>query len=254
MTRIFDTFLFSNELEILDYRLWYLHKYVSTFVLVESPLNHRNQFKPLYYEQNKSLFKKYNIKHLVIGDYGISGDSDVAASQREDYSRAYIDTVGFTDNDYVLYSDVDEIPRRESISRAILKSKEYKSIVAFEQYLSYYFANLRSQTLWYGTKGAFKRDLKSVLHLRQCTIQTVLYVELAGWHLSYCGGKDKIQEKLQSFCHADMVRQYSTEDNINEALATGKNLFNRQNEHFYLTDNDLPPEIQRFNGLYRKEL
>jgi beta-1,4-mannosyl-glycoprotein beta-1,4-N-acetylglucosaminyltransferase len=198
MTLIYDTFLFSNELELLEYRLWYLHQHVSYFVLVESPLNHRNQFKPLYYEENKSLFKKYKdqIKHLVIGDYGISGEDDRAASQREDYSRAYIDHIPFTPLDYVLYSDVDEIPRRESIARAKGKSQEHRTIVAFQQYLSYYFVNYRANPFWYGTKGAFKRDFQSVLHLRQCTINTVPFIESAGWHMSYCGGKQKIQEKL----------------------------------------------------------
>ena len=48
--RIFDSFIFFNELELLEMRLNILGDVVDKFVLTESPFTVSGNEKPLYYE------------------------------------------------------------------------------------------------------------------------------------------------------------------------------------------------------------
>ena len=60
--RVFDSFIFFNELELLEIRLNILNDVVDYFVLTESPWTVSGNQKPLYYEENKHLFEKFNHK------------------------------------------------------------------------------------------------------------------------------------------------------------------------------------------------
>ena len=60
--RIFDSFIFFNELELLEMRLNILGDVVDKFVLTESPFTVSGNEKPLYYEENKDKFAKWHDK------------------------------------------------------------------------------------------------------------------------------------------------------------------------------------------------
>ena len=66
--KIVDSFIFYNELDILNYRLSILDDYVDYFVLVESRYTFAGDLKPLYYLENKDKFEKFNSKviHRII--------------------------------------------------------------------------------------------------------------------------------------------------------------------------------------------
>ena len=53
VTKIYDCFLFFNELDLLEIRLNVLNDYVDYFVLVEATQTFTNKDKPLYYKENK---------------------------------------------------------------------------------------------------------------------------------------------------------------------------------------------------------
>lgn len=60
--KVFDTFRFFNELELLELRLNILNDVVDFFVLTESPFTISGNEKPLYYLENKDKFSKFNDK------------------------------------------------------------------------------------------------------------------------------------------------------------------------------------------------
>ena len=68
--KIIDAFIFFNELELLDIRLNILNDKVDKFILVESTVSFTGKEKPLYYNDNKHLFKKFNDKiiHCIVDD------------------------------------------------------------------------------------------------------------------------------------------------------------------------------------------
>src|SRR5277367_3065030 len=68
--KIYDCFLFFNELELLEIRLNEMYEYVDYFVLVESTESFVGKPKPLYYAQNKERFNQFNDKiiHVIVSD------------------------------------------------------------------------------------------------------------------------------------------------------------------------------------------
>ena len=59
--KIFDSFRFFNELEILELRFNILYDVVDYFVITECPFTISGNEKPLYYLENKDRFYKIYI-------------------------------------------------------------------------------------------------------------------------------------------------------------------------------------------------
>ena len=76
---VVDVFPFFNELELLELRLRILSPFVDKFVLVECPQTFSGKPKPLYFQENQSLFSAWTGKiiHYVIND-PIESESDLA--------------------------------------------------------------------------------------------------------------------------------------------------------------------------------
>jgi hypothetical protein len=93
MTRptIVDTFMFNNELDILQMRLEELYNAVDHFVLVEAKVDHQDHPKPLHYAENRERFKPWadKIVHVIAGDMPTKAqDNDPWA--REHAQREFI--------------------------------------------------------------------------------------------------------------------------------------------------------------------
>lgn len=59
---IYDFFLFHDELDLLEIRLYELYNYVTLFLIAESRQTLTGQDKPLYLKENWSKFAKYHDK------------------------------------------------------------------------------------------------------------------------------------------------------------------------------------------------
>ena len=68
--KIIDTFMFNDELDLLESRLEYLYDHVDHFVLVESNVTHRGAPKTIFYSLYKDRFEKYQdkITHILTTD------------------------------------------------------------------------------------------------------------------------------------------------------------------------------------------
>ena len=136
MGKIYDGFMFFNELELLEIRLNELDQVIDKFILVESPVTHSGNPKPLYYQENAHLFKKFHdrIIHVVYIPPDTQ-DSWVREKGQRDAIRLGVPEL--KDGDFVIISDADEIPSAESI-------KAYTSdlgVAAFNQHLFYFWLN-----------------------------------------------------------------------------------------------------------------
>jgi hypothetical protein len=109
MTRIIDTFLFNDELDMLEVRLTELASHVDRFVLVEADVTHRGLPKPMYYAQNRERFSQWNgkITHVTAKHLPDSADPWKREHAQRDAAVHFLDA---GDDDIVLISDVDEFP------------------------------------------------------------------------------------------------------------------------------------------------
>ncbi|NQU73263.1 MAG: hypothetical protein HQ547_00945, partial [Candidatus Omnitrophica bacterium] len=119
---IYDCFVFFNEIDLLKIRLEELKDSVDKFVLVEAAKTFAKREKPLYFQEYKHEFSEYldRIVYQMVDDVpkkrltGWGSRWDREAHQRNCISRALM-RCNCDDDDIILISDVDEIPRAEEI-------------------------------------------------------------------------------------------------------------------------------------------
>jgi len=226
--KIFDCFMYFDEEVVLDLRLNTLNEFVDYFVIVESIFTHKGDKRELRFNHKK--FEKYKDKiiYLVYEEQpeGLVKIKDqnsdhggyiINALLRENGQRNFI-SKGLSladDEDFVLISDVDEIPNLKSIN---FKNYQQK-IIQFRQEMFYYKFNLKLPNLvWTGTKACKKKNLISPQWLRNIKDKkypffrldtyfsktkyiSVKFIDNGGWHFSNIKSAEEIEHKLKSYLH-----------------------------------------------------
>mgnify|MGYP001166836267 CR=1 FL=1 len=173
--KIFDCTTYFNEPLIMDVRFNVLDKYIEKFIIVESTYSHSGTKKGINFDKNLYPKFKNKIQHVIV-DKEPDNIIDVANNNEEIVKRMNSifrieqqrnEAVKACDNaseeDYIFYSDNDEIPNLEKLDINKIKSK----FLIFEQKLFYYKFNLLNDRIfWYGTKGVKKKNMKSISELR----------------------------------------------------------------------------------------
>jgi beta-1,4-mannosyl-glycoprotein beta-1,4-N-acetylglucosaminyltransferase len=253
---IVDCFIFYNELDMLTYRLNILDKVVDYFVLVESTHTHIGKEKPLFYNENKHLFAKFNHKiiHIVVDDFphkypNINIEKQEQwineRFQRDCISRG-IDKLNLTGEDIIIISDLDEIPN-PTVLEKVKNNNIVVGINILDMDLYYYNLNSKMGIKWYASKILTFEKYKELntgcdkIRFYDCPI-----INNAGWHLSYFGNEKFIKNKLENFTHQEFnMTEFTDEKRIEERIKNGKDLFDRhiKIENIPVEDNDnLPPE------------
>ena len=203
--KVYDCFIFFNELDVLEIRLNELYDHVDKFVLVESVETFRGNLKPLYYEENKQRFEKFadKIIHVIVNERRNSGNPwHTEAYQRNQIMRGLKDC---QPDDTILISDADEIPRATSLpeiySSLYIEKKQY---IQCEQPFYRYYLNARDYiAYWTGTVGTTyeilcKHSPEALRNNRRGGYHTI---NNAGWHFTFMGGLEYVAKKLESFSH-----------------------------------------------------
>ena len=176
---------------------------------------------------------EYKIIYLVIEKF----PEKLSNWQRENFQRNYIMN-GLSiasDEDYIIISDVDEIPDLTKIK----KLDNFKFTV-FEQKMYYYKINLVNKTnpFWYGSKICKKKYLKSPQWLRDQKVKEYPFwkfykikwniIKNGGWHFSFLMHSDEIRKKLTSFAHSEYNnKKYKNLKKIQNAVINNIDLFDR---------------------------
>jgi len=253
---VFDSFLFYNELEVLEMRLNILNDVVDYFILSESPTTLSGEPTPLLYLENKKRFSKFNHK-IIHNVTEISSDFSEYLQSKQYHTNfndidpncgmKYIDIplryqrmmyvrnctvygllkAGVSDDDIVLTSDGDEI-----INPLILEnldwfdpSNHYVTI----QRAFYYSLNQLYQEEWMGTR------LCNWKYLKQTSIDKLrgdhpnaYRIQDGGWHFSFFGNADKFRSKMASYGDYHLNIPEIT-DNIEEKIEKGLDPLGRSN-------------------------
>lgn len=239
---VYDCFTFFNELDILELRLELLDSVVDRYVLVESPVTQKGDFKELFYSNNKERFAKFRHKiiHVVYQpplQPAKQPNWSLENRQRDAIMRGL---EACTANDIVLISDVDEIPD----PKKILFYMNRPGIKVFEQQLMYYYLNFACWTnpIWRGTRmGTYadllepKQNLKPLppfafsarglpTYFRFCEGTTI---PQGGWHFSYCGGAAAIRRKKASISEGYDFNDDIPESQLEKIIKKGRDIHGR---------------------------
>jgi beta-1,4-mannosyl-glycoprotein beta-1,4-N-acetylglucosaminyltransferase len=251
---IYDCFLFFNELDLLEIRLNVLDSYVDRFVLVESTTTFSGNKKPLLYKQNKDRFKKFNHKiiHLPIE----INQSPLGNWDREYFQREHIKfgLKNCSDNDIIMVSDLDEIPKLDGIN--LDESIKKYGGVTFDMDVFYYYINVKTSEKWMGTYILPYHLIKN-MNLSKLREENRFHKISKGWHFSYMGGIDKIKYKIESYSHQEFNND-SVKNNLSDAINNFKDPFGRigeftkveigSNHPKYLVDN-----LDKYNHLIKSD-
>ncbi len=231
--KLFDVFLFLNELDLLELRLKTLYPIIDYFVITEVNETFSGKSKSLIFEKNRERFKQYNEKIIYnpitseklislkkpkwknyVSDlnkslsYKHNGKPAryIKESLRREISHRDSAILGFYDiankDDLILLSDLDEIPNPEAISDAIKKTITKPHYFKMTWFL--YWINNQVSEPWFGTVLFKFRNLKgnSLDNFRFASSKEIKVpgpiIKNGGWHFSYLGGIDAIIYKLKS--------------------------------------------------------
>ena len=267
--KIVDSFIFYNELDLLNYRLAILDPYVDYFVLVEATHTHSGKSKPLFYKENKEMFAQYASKiiHIVVEDFPIQFEvHDDRSWKNENYHRNAIARgiaqLPLALDDCIFTSDLDEICDPEIMKQLRLGTLSYDpdNLNRLELDMYYYNLNCRVEGGWHGLKlitfGTYKRLGLSFQDMRTWEWTHPVPILLkGGWHLSYFGNAAHIANKLRHYAHQEFnYDRYTNEEIIAQIVEAGGDILFRNDfklKKVAKADNTyLPPQYETYLAKY----
>ena len=252
--KIFDCFMYFDEEVVLDLRLNTLDDFVDYFVIVESKFTHKGEKRSLKFNHKKFEKFKNKIIYLV---HDREPDNLIKINDPDNDHHAYIMNAAYRENsqrnfieqglniaknnDLILISDVDEIPKLENLDLNKIKKK----IILFKQDMFYYKFNLKLPDLiWTGTKACRKKDLISPQWLRnikdkkysflrfdilfsKTKYSSIKFIKNGGWHFSNIKNAQEIEFKLKSYLHhREFDVNPMTTKEIEEIIKNKKAIYN----------------------------
>ena len=229
--KIYDCFMYFDEEGVVDDRLNTLNEFVDYFVIVESRFTHKGEARELKFNHKK--FEKFKNKIIYIVDEEIYSltekikidDSEDEKSRKAIFNAAYRENgqrnliskglEGANKEDFIMISDVDEIPKLSGLNFNSLNEK----IILFKQDMFYYKFNLKLPNfIWTGTKACKKKNLVNPQWLRNIKDRKYSFFRIdtffsntkytsikiindGGWHFSNIKTPKEIEFKLRSYLH-----------------------------------------------------
>jgi len=250
---VIDSFLFNNELDLLEIRLNILNDVVDKFILVEADTTFSGQPKPLYYQENKERYSKWNhkIEHIIVNDdrddlmnMAINSPNVGAGEHwwvREFYQKEFTVPKQASDSDIVFISDLDEIWNPKIAIYQDLDKVYRPKMDAYHYYLN----NRSNQDIngWTGTRFSSYKTLKKygANHFRtEREVESILVLN-GGWHFSNMGNMDFIKEKLEAYGHQEFNNE-QIKSKIEEHIKNNTDFLGR-GFSLWKDESDLPEYI-----------
>ncbi len=264
---IIDSFLFFQELDLLEIRLEYLYPLVDHFVIIEAKQSFKGSSKEFIFEKNAKRYKKYidKIIYYKVEDIHLSYkglldfleksnskinktickfikehnyyDKDNLSYVLDSYHRECIHIAlknKCKNEDIILVSDLDEIPSFQIVRNLKQENKLNYSTVFVQNEFQYYLNNY-AQSNWYGTIASPYKLIKehSLNELRKNSKRLPI-ISNSGYHFTSIGNKESIINKIENWAHQEFNNNI-IKNNIEENIINGKDIFYR----FKITKNKL---------------
>ena len=246
--KIFDCFMFFNELDLLELRLMEVYDYVDYFVLVEGNKTHTGHPKEFIFEQNKERYSKWldKIIHVKIEDfpeYVLDRPALLENFHRNQIIRGLVGKVEVGDK--IMVSDVDEIPNMEMIKPYFNQPGWFH----FKCDLFYYYVNTQCDCGFGGVVMAEWKNFRNPQRLRMMAIRKQRWTEgsdnvfmHSGWHYSYlCGGDpERVMFKAKNIFEGhDSAPIVGTTEEVTDKIKNHKDLYNRRTPRYHQTVVDI---------------
>ena len=243
MGKKIDCITFFDNNFMFDFRYKVMKNYVDKFVICESLYDHRNNKKGVNFDPEKKYINDPQILHIVVEK---PFPKNTNAWQNQAIQRDYIiKKLNFAeDNDFIFFSDPDEILNPEVLKNFDLKKKYGIFLQRFFNYKFNIFNPYESP--WEGTKVCKKKNLKSIDFMREKVRKknlrykfyrfdkekNIQIFENAGWHFNNVMSPEKISKKLKTFAHNEFSsEEFSSVETIRNKINAKVDLFNRNEKY-----------------------
>jgi beta-1,4-mannosyl-glycoprotein beta-1,4-N-acetylglucosaminyltransferase len=233
---------YCGEADILEIRLATLDPVVDVHVLVEGNVTQRGNPKPFHFLRQKARFRRWmdKIRYLPVNlapDQGLEWERERA--QRDAALGAMTDV---RDSDVVLLSDLDEIPRPETVTA-------YPEPVKLQMDMHVYFLNWRwpERPVRYGARatvvpGVMLPEKPSYLVEAGFALRN----DTCGWHLAYQMDAEGIRDKILNIADDFRQPEFLDLEHIEYCRRTGADVFRRGfRQAYWCPDSELPPYARR---------
>jgi len=248
---IVDGFTFFNELDVLMIRLEELYPVVDQFVIVEADMTFRGDKKRSFFSDHMEFFTKYfdkiTLRQVINPGNVVGRDGEIPwireRAQRNGIGYAFKD---LKPDDLVIISDVDEIPRRETIEQA-----DIKELTSLNMHMYYYGLNIYDCE-WDAAKILPYRDFTTAEEVRQANANR--FYDNAGWHFSYLGTPETVRQKLKSFSHWELdTPEITNLQNITDRMNRGEDVWGHGKKYQRVEVDDTYPHAVRRRPEYFKK-
>jgi Glycosyltransferase family 17. len=249
--RIYDCFCYFNENMVLELRLETLWDYIDYFVIAEAVYTQVGNPKPLNFDVNRFAKYKSKIRYLTVDRFP---PGPMSPWKNENYQRnCLIDGLyDATNDDWVIVSDLDEIPRPETIQ--LYDPKRYKRADFQQKAYAYYLNNLLMDgdraAAWFGSKITTYRYLKEFFGtatavrsykssgllrvLRRTWFKTfhVQVIKDGGWHFTWMLKPENIVTKMEAIAEQHVVKEeFKKLDYIQTKISAGEDVLNPKSHY-----------------------
>ena len=238
--KIYDCVTFFNENYIFDLRYNILKDHVDKFIVCESKFDHKNKPKSINF---KNIFDSKKIQHIIL-EHPFPENTSPWENQAIQRDFILQNLVEANNDDYIFFSDPDEIPNPEIYKNFQLKKK----YGIFMQKCFNYKFNLfnKFESPWEGTRVSKKKYLKSIDFMRQkiksknlnynfLRIDKDKNIQIfndAGWHFNNILDSKNISIKLKTFAHNEFaVEKFSSIEVIENNIQKKIDLFGRGHKY-----------------------
>jgi beta-1,4-mannosyl-glycoprotein beta-1,4-N-acetylglucosaminyltransferase len=207
---IIDVFLYNDEIDHLRCRMYELDGVVDRHIAIEGNRTMSGKQKPYYLSDMDQMdrISKVEVVRADLTDLSDAPDQRgpwVQPGTEEHWRRDWKQRnavmpllKGLHDDDVIIFSDVDEIPKRE----VVLDWTGNPNVLGM--HLLIFSMRLASSEQWMGSVIGRKRDLGSFAEVRN-TRWSFPTLPNAGWHLTWFGGPRAIEKKANQFAHGEMA-------------------------------------------------
>ena len=227
--KIIDTTTYFEEKLMMNLRFNILNSHVDHFIVCEARFTHSGKSKDINFKKTDYPNFANKITHLIID----KEPNDIIKKEKLEPQELRFNSVAriraqrdyimealndYSPDDYLIYSDNDEIPNLEFFDF----NKNKDKIILFKQRLFYYKFNLLMPNVdWYGSKACKIKDLKSIDILRaiknkkynifrfdtyfsNLKHKSVNIIDNGGWHFSNLKNIKELERKyLNDENHAE---------------------------------------------------
>jgi beta-1,4-mannosyl-glycoprotein beta-1,4-N-acetylglucosaminyltransferase len=276
-TRIYDTFLFDGELDLLQHRLRENYDHTDVFVLVEAAQTYRGEPKPLHFELNRARFAWASSKLRAVKLNALGGSAAEPRVRAEVQRNSIL--LGLYDaapTDVVLLLDADEIPSEALLRKLradglqephrLQMTRHYQklnilapaSTCCIDRQLPFAFATGRHQPptwnttgdLWSGRSGVatpvrcFQKEGGISPYALRFGVTARHVLKDAGRHLTVVDPSASLSRKLGRVFHAEWATELGTY--LPHLLRCEEHAVHHRGWWYAeLLDGTLPPDLAR---------